>query len=956
MAEEKKRPHGRKRGETTASGDVYKRDEKLNTEGKAGNKDYSGRPNQPKEPQGDHLDRGALGDALGSILSGQMNNPKASNKDIASVLSQIINKQQSSQRRIDRDDLAQALNQYMNSHNKQSQLSSNDLAYILSQIINNQPTSHSQNVSSNDLANAMNQLLGQSNHYQQSNTPYTQLSSGGGNGGNGGNHYKPSSGSSYGSSNTRPKKKKGINKFLLFLLIAMLFVGCTMCQMVSQGSGGSSAVVSTPTPTPLPTQAPQQSSTATTQQTFSKPTTTYTDTNMSNVSTSVASGVRDKFTQLKGNGLDTVTILVYICATDLESNYGMASADINEMAYAVQSDRVNVILETGGTRRWQNTVMNTRTNERWKVTTKALIPLDRNVGMRQMTDPNTLYDFINFGVKNYPADRYMLILWDHGAGSLQGYGYDQNYPNGTMTIDQISQVLNATGVKFDLIGFDACLMATTETAMAISPYADYMIASEETEPGTGWYYTNWLSSLAKNTSLPTTEIGKQIIDDFTVASAQSSHGRDKTSLSLIDLGEFEAKVPSKLTAFAKNITSTLESQDFKTVADARSVSKEYAQSNRIDQIDLTHFALNMGTKEGQELAEAVQSCVKYNRINNMKNSYGLSIYFPYYAANRVQIASKIYQNIGMDEAYASAVRSFASLASSGQIVAGNSSNNLFSILGGAPTSNSQVYSTNDILNLLLSGSTSSSSSSGYSLYDMLGGTPVNSSSIDMISQLLGRNHVETEGLIYSERDGKRVLALSESQWELMRDIALNVWVDDGSGYIDLGLDNVYDFDQDGNLLVEYDGKWICINDQVVSYFITSEEFYDDGDYSVTGYVPALLNKEPVNILIEFTGSNVDGVVTGIQKIYEEEVESRIIPLQDGDQIDFICDYFDYSGNYDGQYPLGETLTVSMNEDDPIESVLKVGTYALSPTTKVKFGYLLTDIYNANYLTPMVEWK
>ena len=73
-----------------------------------------------------------------------------------------------------------------------------------------------------------------------------------------------------------------------------------------------------------------------------------------------------------------------------------------------------------------------------------------------------------------------------------------------------------------------------------------------------------------------------------------------------------------------------------------------------------------------------------------------------------------------------------------------------------------------------SSSNSSSSSSGYSLYDMLGGTPVNSSSIDMISQLLGRNHVETEGLIYSERDGKTVLALSESQWELMRDIALNV--------------------------------------------------------------------------------------------------------------------------------------------------------------------------------------
>ena len=944
MSEEKKRPHGRKRGETTASGGVSKRDEKLNASEKAGNQDYSKRPNQPSS-QSSSDDRAALGDALGSILGGNSGSNHISSQDIASVLSQIMNAKQASQNNgVDRDDLANAINQYMHSQHQQSQMSSNDFASILSQIMSNQQTSHSHNVNSNDLADAMNQLLGHSTHYQQSSN---YVGSGGG--GNNGGNYSNISSSSYAP---RPRKKKGINKFFLFLFIALLFVGCTMCQLA--GSSNSTLVSNTTIPTQQPsTPVPTQAATI---QTFSKPQTTYQDTNMNTVSTNISSGVRDKFTKIKGNGLDTVTVLVYICATDLESNYGMASADINEMAYATQSDRVNVILETGGTQRWQNTIMNNRTNERWKVTTKALIPLNRNVGMRQMTDPNTLYDFIDYGVKNFPADRYMLILWDHGAGSLQGYGYDQNYPNGTMTIDEISQVLKASGVKFDFIGFDACLMATAETAMALSPYADYMIASEETEPGTGWYYTNWLSSLAKNSSLPTTEIGKQIIDDFTVASAQTSNGRDKTSLSLIDLGEFEANVPSKLTSFAKTINTTLESQDFKTVADARSVTKEYAQSTRIDQIDLTHFALNMGNREGQELAQAIQSCVKYNRVNNMKNSYGLSIYFPYYAANRVNAASKIYANIGMDEAYSSAVRSFATLAASGQIIAGNSTNNLFSILGGAPTSNSQVYSTEDILSLLLGGA-SQPSPTGYSLYDMLGGTSVSPNSLNAISQLLGRNHVETEGLVYSERDGKQVLALSESQWALMRDIALNVWVDDGTGYIDLGLDNIYEFDNDGNLLVDYDGKWICINDQIVSYYILSEEYYDDGNYSVTGYVPALLNGERVNLLLEFTGDNVDGSVIGIQKIYEKAVDTqaRMIPLQNGDQIDFICDYYDYSGNFDDQYPLGSTLTVSMQEEEPIESVLKVGTYALTQDVNALYGYRLTDIYNAQYLTPMVKW-
>lgn len=953
MTEERKRPRGRKRGEATTTARVEKRDEKLDSSQHAGNVDYSNRPKQPSENVSDHLDRGMLGDALGGLLGGQYGNAQASNQDLASVLSQIMNSQRASQqRRIDSNDLADALNQYMQSHQSSSQMSSNDLANILAQIMNNQHQQQQQ-VNSNDLASAMNQLLGQSNHYYQKPN---QISGGGyGGGGNNNNNNRPSS--SY--NQPRPqntKKRKGISKLWIFLIIILLFVGCTMCQSVGSGT----ATTNTPTQTQAPqTQAPQPtaaptSQTASTSGTFVKPTTTYSDTSMANVSTNVASGIRDKFTKLKGNGLDTVTVLVYVCATDLEANYGMATADINEMAYATQSDRVNVILETGGTRRWQNTVMNTRTNERWKVSTKSLIPLDRNVGMKQMTDPNTLLDFINFGVTNFPADRYMLILWDHGSGSISGYGYDQNYPNGTMRIDQVSNALKASGVKFDFIGFDACLMATAETAMALSPYADYMLASEETEPGTGWYYTNWLSALANNTSLPTTSVGKQIIDDFVLASAQASP-RDKTSLSLIDLAEFDAKVPDKLTAFAKTLTDKLDTSEYRTVVDARSVTKEFAQSNRIDQIDLTHFALNMGNNEGKELANAIQSCVKYNRVNNMKNAYGLSIYFPYNAANRVTAATRIYENIGMDNAYSNACGKFAQLTSSGQIVAGNSSNNLFSILGGAPTSNGQVYSSDDILSLLLNGATSSNSSSGYSLYDMLGGMPTSSSSLDTIVQLLGRNHVETQGLVYSERNGKPVLALSEDQWGLMQNIGLNVWVDDGTGYIDLGVDSIYDFDQDGNLLVEYDGKWISLNDQPVSYYVLDEEYYDDGGYMNTGYVPAQLNGEDVHILLEFTDETVDGVVLGVQKVYEEGVEARMIPLQDGDQLDFVCDYFDYKGNYDGRYPLGETMVLSVAEGENPSDVLKVGTLELAEGTKAKFGYILTDIYNAKYLTPMVEY-
>ena len=127
-----------------------------------------------------------------------------------------------------------------------------------------------------------------------------------------------------------------------------------------------------------------------------------------------------------------------------------------------------------------------------------------------MTDPKTLTEFIQYCKKNFPANRNDLILWDHGGGSISGYGYDEIHKkSGSMTLAGIHTALENAKTSFDFIGFDACLMATAENALMLNPYADYLIASEETEPGVGWYYTNWLSELGKNTSMPTIEIGKK---------------------------------------------------------------------------------------------------------------------------------------------------------------------------------------------------------------------------------------------------------------------------------------------------------------------------------------------------------------------------------------------------------------------------------------------------------------
>jgi hypothetical protein len=248
--------------------------------------------------------------------------------------------------------------------------------------------------------------------------------------------------------------------------------------------------------------------------------------NTGKLNTRVADGARDKYTEIKGLGKDKVTIMVYMCGTDLESRSGMATNDLNEMLAADISKNVNLIVYTGGCAGWKNSKVSSRYNQIWQITSGSFRCLDKNAGTGSMTDPATLVSFIKWTKKNFPANRNDLIFWDHGGGSISGFGYDEkDRRSGSMNLAGIDSALTKSGVKFDFIGFDACLMATAETALMAADHGDYLIGSEETEPGIGWYYTNWLTALSENTSMSTLDIGKQIADDFTDKCAAKCPGQ-----------------------------------------------------------------------------------------------------------------------------------------------------------------------------------------------------------------------------------------------------------------------------------------------------------------------------------------------------------------------------------------------------------------------------------------------
>jgi len=184
------------------------------------------------------------------------------------------------------------------------------------------------------------------------------------------------------------------------------------------------------------------------------------------------------------------TILWYLCGTDLESDDGSATFNLEQAMAGKTSDGANVLIVTGGTNEWQNDIVSNSEIGVYQLTsngkdggmTKISHQKDEN-----MADVGLLSSMIQQIFAQYPAKHKMLLLWDHGGGSVGGVAFDERTDD-SFSLAELDTALAQGGQHFDIIGFDACLMATLEVANTLTPYADYMVASQELEPGGGWNY------------------------------------------------------------------------------------------------------------------------------------------------------------------------------------------------------------------------------------------------------------------------------------------------------------------------------------------------------------------------------------------------------------------------------------------------------------------------------------
>jgi hypothetical protein len=345
----------------------------------------------------------------------------------------------------------------------------------------------------------------------------------------------------------------------------------------------------------------------------------------------------------QGNPNETWTILMYLCGSDLESTAtrqggGQATNNLVELTKANLGQNVKFVVETGGAKRWQNDVISPKYLSRYTIEDGKLALQDRQPSA-SMAAESTFADFLKWGTANFPADHYMLVIWDHGGGSITGvcqddiYPYDSKGGADSLTLPEMRDALKKSGAKFDVIGFDTCLMATLETAQILSPYAKCMVASEESEPGAGWDYTSWPNWLAAHPGTPAADLGTVICQTYYNKCA-SYRQQGMATLSVIDLSKV-GKVSKAFENASDDIAlATIDPTSLRQLQQGAKSAESYGNSgfysmNMVDLGDLMSKTSSVVGNDANTVVKAVNDAVVYEvHGRNRASASGLSVYFP----------------------------------------------------------------------------------------------------------------------------------------------------------------------------------------------------------------------------------------------------------------------------------------------------------------------------------------
>ena len=331
----------------------------------------------------------------------------------------------------------------------------------------------------------------------------------------------------------------------------------------------------------------------------------------------------------------------YLCGSDLETNHGCATADLNEMLEVPLPENVNVIIETGGAAQWQNDQVDPSKLQRWLYNSEGLSLIEEQ-DTANMGDASTLEDFLSFAYDNYPADHIAVTFWNHGGGSVSGAAFDELHDLDSLDLAEMYQAFDAVwpadadDPALDLVGFDTCLMGMVDVASVFRSFAKYLVASEEVEPGNGWLYSGWLGALAQNTGMDGKALGTAICDSY-YEGCEAAGTQDQVTLSLTDLSKVGALLDAYETFGQEALAAAAENPGFfAELGRAAAQSENYGgntrdqgYTNMVDLGDLARKTADM-IPSAQSVTDALADCVLYRVAGQYRSeATGLSCYYSY---------------------------------------------------------------------------------------------------------------------------------------------------------------------------------------------------------------------------------------------------------------------------------------------------------------------------------------
>jgi hypothetical protein len=301
------------------------------------------------------------------------------------------------------------------------------------------------------------------------------------------------------------------------------------------------------------------------------------------------------------------------------------------------TDNVSIVVQLDRIPGYDNRFDDWKDCKRFYVT-KGMTPTPENAVQNltevNMGDPDTLINFTKWAVGSYPADKYCLVLSDHGSGCVRSVCFDDTSGKDALSLPELSHALSAVPAKMDLLYFDACLMGMVEVAYQIRDYADVMVASEEVA-WTGTPYDQYLSNLTANPSMSAGELADVIVSsyiEFTNATSLTS------TMSGVDLSQM-LNLATAVNNFAQRLNDS-ESTYNNEIRKARSQAERYMGpyiGMYTWYIDLYHFAQliyqyiddpTIRTDANQVMASVSGAVIAEGHYQH-PNSHGLSIFFPW---------------------------------------------------------------------------------------------------------------------------------------------------------------------------------------------------------------------------------------------------------------------------------------------------------------------------------------